>query len=126
MPEDRVVSQPATGFCRNPQCAVNGQEFTFPVEHDLFACPKCGANKAPMVGVMVLTHLLIPHERGPIEGGGGLRYVIGCDDERAYLATVTNLEAATDNVEVANCPGCLAKAEQLGIKQASGWAYKPS
>jgi hypothetical protein len=125
MPEDRVVTQPARGFCRNPQCRENdNQEFTFQVEHDHFSCPKCGANKAPMVGVQVLTHLLIRNEHGPIIGVGGLRYAIGCDTRRAYLATLTNLEAATDNIEVANCPGCLDRAKSLGLNQAS-WEYQP-
>lgn len=124
VPEDRVVNQPATGFCRNPKCREKStEEFTFQVEHDRFACPKCGADSAPMVGLLVLTHLLVPEKGGPIKGKGGLTYRIGCDQKRAYLATVTNQEAATDNPKIANCPGCLAAAEKLGIKTATGWAY---
>lgn len=125
VPHDRTVKQPAAGFCRNPECReVSNEEFHFVVEHDNFSCPKCGANKAPMVGVLVLTHLLIRNQAGPILGSGGLRYALGCDMKRAYLATVSNQEAATDNIEIANCPGCLERAESLGIKGANGWALE--
>lgn len=125
MPKDRTVKQPATGFCRNKHCRIDGKEFQFPVEHDRFACPKCGADSKPMVGVLVLTHLLLPHEQGPLKGRSG-RWVIACDDQRAYLATATNQEAATDNAEVANCPGCLAKAIALGAVKVNGWQFDPS
>lgn len=125
VPGDRTVKQPATGFCRNPECREqSNEEFHFRVEHDHFSCPKCGANAASMVGVLVLTHLLIRHEKGPIIGKGGLRYAIGCDEVRAYLATTTNQEAATDNPEIANCPGCLEQAKKLGIKTIAGWALE--
>lgn len=76
-----------------------------------------------MIGVLSLTHLLIRHEKGPIKGSGGLRYVIACDSERAYLATATNKEAATDNADLANCPGCLERAEQLGLV-SKDWSFK--
>ncbi|TWU22454.1 hypothetical protein Pla52o_35100 [Novipirellula galeiformis] len=121
VPEDRVLSQPVTGFCRNPRCREkSNQEFRFKVEHDLFSCPKCGANSAPMVGVMTLTHMLVPDPDGPVRGNGGVRYVIACDSKRAYLATVSNDEAVTDNPKVANCPGCLAKAESLLLIHPKG------
>jgi len=125
VPQDRTVKQPAAGFCRNPECReVSNEEFHFVVEHDHFACPKCGANKSPMVGTLVLTHLLIRNEAGPIIGHGGLRWALGCDAVRAYLATTTNQEAATDNPQLANCPGCLARAKSLGIKTNMGWALE--
>jgi hypothetical protein len=119
VPADRTVNVPVVAFCRNPQCRdKSNEEFTFYVEHDNFCCPKCGADREPLVGVRVLTHLLIQHPAGPITGRGGLRFVIGCDDKRAYLATVTNLEAATDQPKIANCPKCLARARAIGhIKQ---------
>lgn len=125
VPKDRTINQPATGFCRNPECREDGQEFNFQVEHDNFCCPKCGADRAPLIGVLVLTHLLVRHEQGPIIGKGGLRWAIACDEKRAYLATATNQEAATDNAEVANCPGCLQNAEKLGLIKPDGWSYSP-
>lgn len=122
VPNDRTVYQPARAFCRNPQCREeSNKEFEFDVTHDNFGCPKCGANKSPMVGLLVLTHLLIPNPAGPIIGSGGRRFALGCDQKRAYLATVTNLEAATDNPEIANCPGCLDRAKSLGYTP-SVWA----
>ena len=128
MPQDRIATQPAKGFCRNPACRERSdQEFTFRVEHDRFACPKCGANAAPMVGVLTLTHLLIPEKGGPVIGTGGLQYRIGCDAKRAYLATWTNDEAVTDNPHIANCEGCLKEAERLNIKRETGWVLsKPA
>jgi len=78
-----------------------------------------------MVGVYVLTHLLLPMRGGPIRGAGGLCYVFACDDQRAYLATMTNLEAASGDVNVINCPICKANAAKLGIKLADGWKPDP-
>lgn len=121
VPQDRDLRQPVTGFCRNPQCRdQSNREFHFRVEHDLFACPKCGADSAPMVGLLVLTHMLIPDREGPVIGKGGVRYRIGCDSKRAYLATASNQEAVTDNVRIANCPGCQAEAEKLGLNKMGG------
>jgi hypothetical protein len=121
IPEDRSLKQPSMGFCRNPACRDRSdQEFTFVIEHDPVVCPKCGADQEPMIGMLVMTHLLIPDPAGPISGSGGLRYHIACDVRRAYLATATNLEAVTDNVKVANCPGCLAVARKLGVKRNTG------
>lgn len=111
VPEDRTLKQPTRAFCRNPECSTNGR-FEFDFEHDNPACPKCGANRQPMVGMIVLTHLLIRNKKGVIEGEGGLRYSLACDEPRAYLATVTNLEAATDNVVLANCAGCASVFKQ--------------
>lgn len=121
VPQDRSLKQPAMGFCRNPQCRERSdQEYRFIIEHDHCACPKCGANREPMIGLLVLTHLLIPSPDGPVIGGGGIRYEIACDARRAYLATATNMEAVTDNYRVANCPGCVERAKMLAIKQPLG------
>lgn len=107
IPSDRTTKQPVKALCRNPECAGEGMYFEFEAQHDRFACPKCGANKPPTIDLLVLTHLLVRNPQGPIEGEGGLRWQIACDTRRAYLATATNLEAATTAKEVANCPGCL-------------------
>ena len=73
-----------------------------------------------MVGALVLTHLLLPDPKGPVNGSGGLRYRMACDSARAYLATTTNMEAATDDRAIANCPGCLQAADKLGVKKPLG------
>lgn len=125
VPSDRTCSQRAAGFCRNPKCTdPKTGEFHFVVENDKFSCPKCGANSEPMVGLLVLVHLLVPVEKGPILGSGGLTYQLGCDDSRAYMATHSNQEACTGDIAVANCPGCLEAAEKFGIKRAVGWGFK--
>ncbi len=118
MPNDRSTRNPARGFCRNPKCREqSGEDFTFPIEHAHVACPKCGANAAPLVGVFVLVHMLVQVQGGPIRGKGGVSYALACDDRRAYLATQTNLEAATGDIEVANCPQCIENCRKLGIKR---------
>lgn len=123
MPSDRTTKQLARGYCRNPKCRAkeDDQDFTFDIEHAHVTCPKCGANKPPMIGVFVLTHLLIPMEDGPMSGAGGLRYALACDEKRAYLATVTNLEAASGDIQVVNCPQCITNAERLGIHKSKLW-----
>lgn len=116
-PADRTCKQPVRAYCANPQCwemAERGR-FEFEVEHGEVTCPKCGANEPPMIGLLVLVHLLLPDPRGPINGAGGIRYRIACDEHRAYLATTTNKEAATGAVEAANCGQCLKVASKLGV-----------
>jgi hypothetical protein len=121
IPKDRTTQQRPRAYCMNPQCRdVSDEEFHFNVENDHFACPKCGNNQPPGVGLLVLTHLLVPDRKGPIVGENGSRWRLGCEQKRAYLATVTNLEAATGDPAVANCTGCLAEAARLGITQAGG------
>lgn len=112
VPEDRSLKQPAVAFCRNPACRDRSdKEFNFVIEHNHPVCPKCGADREPMIGMLVLTHWLMPHPDGPIIGRGGIRYAIACDQHRAYLATATNMEAVTDNRSIVNCPGCLEVTE---------------
>ncbi len=129
LPQDRTQKQVVRGYCYNPECRnhyvdeahpdwrVQDGRFEFEVENDHFQCPKCGANKGPMVGALVLIHLLTRDKMGPIEGEGGLRYKIACDAKRAYLATFTNLEAVSTAIEVANCPGCLKVIQEQKLKQ---------
>jgi hypothetical protein len=117
IPSDRTTKQPVRAYCYNPECKpVDGDRFEFGVSNDRFACPKCGAFLPPMVGVLSLVHLLVRDPKGPIIGEGGLRWRLACEERRAYLATVTNNEAATVVREVANCPGCLLKTEHGGLK----------
>jgi hypothetical protein len=120
---DRSLKQPVRAFCTNPECLESSDQehFEFTVEHSPVECPKCGANQPPMIGVLSLVHFLIRDKKGPIIGHGGLRYLIACEEKRAYLATITNEEAVTGVFESANCPGCIAKAQKLGIVR-SGFA----
>lgn len=113
IPKDRTPKQRVYCFCVNPECLDESSHsrFVFPHEHDLVECPKCGATEAPYVGVLVLTHYMARLPRGPIRGVGGLGFHIACDPKRAYLATATNQEAATDQIEAVTCPGCLAAIE---------------
>lgn len=120
IPGDRSIKQQSFGVCMNPACrnVSTDERFIFPVDDDHFACPKCGADKPPVAGLLAQIHLLIPDPKGVIEGAGGLRYRLACDENRAYLATATNQEAATGELAAANCPGCLAEAKKLKIKGA--------
>ncbi|MCI0333548.1 MAG: hypothetical protein L0228_10035 [Planctomycetes bacterium] len=122
IPGDRTQKQPVTAFCINPECleASDRKRFEFPVEHADVACPKCGATEAPMVGVLALTHFLHRNPQGKIVGMGGLRYQLACDQSRAYLATLTNEEAATDQLRAVNCPGCLKAAAEKKLKDKQG------
>lgn len=116
IPVDRTMRQPPRGYCLNPACLGRSSDsrFEFEVDHDRFSCPKCGNDRPPGVGLLVLTHLLVSDHRGPIDGITG-RYRLACDERRAYLATLTNLEAATGEPSIANCPTCLAEAQRLGV-----------
>lgn len=113
IPNDRTPKQPVYCFCANPECLDQSSHsrFVFPHEHGLVECPKCGANEAPYVGVLALIHYMARLPRGPIRGVGGIGFHIACDPKRAYLATATNQEAATDQIEAVTCPGCLAAYE---------------
>ncbi len=122
IPHDRSIKQPNLACCQNPACRERSdQVFTFPVEHDHFACPKCGADQEPMVCLLVMIHGLIPRKDGPILGSFGRRYQIACDNNRAYLATATNMEAVTVDPSVVNCPGCLAELEKQRVRQQTGF-----
>ena len=121
IPSDRTTRQPARGYCLNPECLEDStaSRFEFDVEDDRFCCPKCGGREKPMVGLLVLTHLLVRSPEGPIRGATG-RFKLACHHSRAYLATITNMEAATGDPRIANCPGCMEAARKLGIKIPSG------
>jgi hypothetical protein len=127
IPRDRTKRQPVRGYCFNPECLVDSDDsrFEFDVEHDRFCCPKCGNDRAPGVGLLVLTHLLVRDPKGPIHGDMGQSYRLACHKDRAYLATVSNLEAATGDVEFCNCPGCLEVAEKLKITAQQGVSLHP-
>ena len=125
VPNTRTQKQPAVGCCHNPKCAgPHGERFEFLTEQTPIVCPKCGADHAPMVNILVLIHFLYHDPAGgPITGSDNMDYRLACDDERAYLATVDNLEAATGDIKAANCPGCLAAAKKMGLATTQGWAY---
>lgn len=122
IPNDRTKKQPVYCFCVNPECLDESchTRFVFPHEHGQVECPKCGATESPYVGVLVLTHYMARLPRGPIRGVGGLGYHIACDPTRAYLATATNQEAATDQIEAVTCPGCLAAYQSKKVDPGDG------
>lgn len=124
IPNDRTIKQPAMGCCYNPACREKStdERFEFIVEHSLFSCPKCGANQPPFVHLLVITHLLVPDQKGALIGAGGLRYKMACDETRAYLATVSNQEAASGDLQVVNCPGCLAAQQKENFPVIAGSA----
>lgn len=121
IPNDRTTKQRVRGYCLNAECSPRENErYEFDVEHDRFCCPKCGAYKPPMVGVLSLVHWLARDSKGPIEGTGGLRWKLACEADRAYLATFTNKEAASVAIEAVNCPGCL-EAYEIGRRKAGNF-----
>ncbi len=122
IPGDRTDKQPVTAFCCNAECLPDSasKRFEFPVEHEHIACPKCGATESPMIGVLSLIHFLHRNPNGKIVGSGGLRYQLACTDSRPYLATLTNDEAATDQLGPVNCPGCLAAIKEKKLKDKQG------
>lgn len=129
VPHDRTTKQPLRGYCLNSACLEDPQHsrFEFEAHNDHFTCPKCGADSPLMVGLLTLTHLLLPDPAGKILGSGGQRYRFACDGERTILATETNNEAATGVLELVNCPGCLKAAESLRVKQrVFGQAVSPT
>lgn len=122
IPRDRTIKQQSKGYCLNPDCRPEGaRRFEYPVNNDLFACPKCGANAPPTVGLLVMTHMLIADAQGPIQGAHGKRYRIACASSRAYLATVTNQEAAVGEPALVDCIGCLAEMERLKLNTIQGF-----
>lgn len=127
IPEDRTQKQPVSCFCRNPDCVEipGGMFFVFQHEHSHVECPKCGATEAPMVGVFVITHYMakLP-KRGQIVGVGGLRYTVACDEKRNYLATATNMEAASDQIEAVTCPGCLEAIRTKKVDTSKAYSIK--
>ena len=122
IPNDRTDKQPVRAFCRNPECLESSDKrwFEFSPEHAHVACPKCGATEAPMIGMLSLVHFLHRNPEGKIVGVGGLRYQLACDEKRAHLATRTNDEAATDQLQAVNCPGCLKAAAEKKLKDKQG------
>lgn len=114
---DRTTKQPLTWFCINPQCADRGKRHEW--EGSKPVCPKCSSEGPPCVQLRTLIHLLLPEPKGLIPGQYG-RYRIACDATRDYLATNTNNEQATGDVNIVNCPGCLKAAGHSGIVDVLG------
>jgi len=123
IPYDRTQLQQPVGYCVNPACVPKGKtRFEFPVDHSNFSCPKCGGDKPPAVGLLVLTHFLTKNPQGKIVSLG-ISYSLACDESRAYMATVSNLEAASGDPEAVNCEGCLKKINDMGLLN-HGWQFK--
>lgn len=126
LPDERSSKQRNYAFCENHECReINkstGQmdRFHFEVEHSIFCCPKCGANKPPIVGMLAKVHLMVRDKLGEFEGAGGLRYRIACDKGRGHISTLTNHEAGTDDLSVVTCEDCLEEARRLNAPAQSG------
>lgn len=122
LPAERSIKQRNFAYCANPQCAENGREFHFEVEHDLFCCPKCGANRPPVVGMLAKIHLIVQDPRGQFEGVGGIRYRIACDTgkKRESVSTITNHEVGTGDITACNCVDCLAEAKKINAANKTG------
>lgn len=122
IPETRSHKQRNFAFCSNPECAENGLEFRFEIQDTLMPCPKCGACRAPMVGILAKTHYLVRDKLGHLEGASGLRYRIACDVEnkRYSISTPENHELATGDRQTANCLDCLIEADKKNIGLYTG------
>jgi len=111
---DQTTKQPVFWFCLNEDCNTVGPGF-FEFESDYPVCPKCGSEGEPTVQKRVLIHFLQFDPKGPIRGYMK-RFRMSCDPKRVDLATLTNGEAATGEIQAVNCPGCL-KALGLEVRQ---------
>lgn len=122
LPETRSHKQRNFAYCNNPECAENGLEFRFEIDQTLVPCPKCGATKAPMVGMLTKTHLVIRDKKGKLEGASGLRYRIACDTEnkRDFISTLHNHELGTGDRNTANCIDCLIEADRQNVGLVTG------
>lgn len=118
---DRTQSVPMIWLCRNLECSEQIGRAEFRFASDEPKCPKCksGPTDTPGVRLMALVHLLIPTKGGKIPGQY-CKWSLACSPDRDYLATETNNEAATDDIQAANCPECLKKAAALKITKALG------
>jgi len=108
----------------NPECfdASDQQRFEFDVENDRFCCPKCGADRPPVVALLSLVHLQVRDKAGKMVGFGGLRYRVACDQKRVHVATISNDEAATGDIRFVNCPGCLKAAFEENLPKLNGFS----
>ena len=120
---DQTVLQPVIWTCQNPQCKPPGRH-SFDFQSDYAVCPKCKAEGYPLVQKVTLIHFLLPQIDGPIAGQYS-RYCLPCDPKRDNMATQTNGEAATDQPQLVNCPGCL-NAMQKAMAELGGKILGPS
>lgn len=117
---DQTTKQPVVWRCLSDECKTDAPWFEF--ESDQPRCPKCGSDGAPTVQKRVLIHLAIRNSRGPILGFKGERYAFACDPPRELLATMTNGEAISGQLNVVNCPSCLMAITKLNVKDDTGRA----
>jgi hypothetical protein len=126
IPNSRCQKKRNFAYCSNPECAESRDgvryEFRFEIEDSLRPCPKCGACRAPMVGILAVTHYLIRDKSGHLEGASGLRYRIACDVEnkRHEISTPENHELATGDRGTANCVECLIEADRANVGLYTG------
>ncbi len=122
LPETRSHKQRNFAYCNNPECAEAGLEFRFEIEQTLVPCPKCGATKAPMVGMLAKTHLLVRDRKGKLAGIGGLTYRLACDTEnkRDSISSIHNHELGTGDRTIANCIDCLVQADRQNVGLVTG------
>lgn len=123
---DRTVKQRIRWRCLSPTCYEIGKRSYYEFNGDYPRCPRCSAIGDPYVQMLSLTHFMLQDSRGPIFSQG-IRYRIACDSEkkREHMATFTNNEAATGDIAVTNCPGCLEAIRKLSVKCNMGLAISP-
>lgn len=117
---DRTVKQPLHFRCYNPECMKEaGGHFEWEGDQ-VVPCPRCASSRVVMLS---LCHFMLPDSEGPIESGAtGMRYRKACDATKRgeVLATHTNNESASGDLNQVNCPGCLKVVERLRVKSSSG------
>lgn len=125
IPDDRTIKQPVVARCLNLACAEKGRNFEFATEGDV-KCPKCGETEGPMIQLLCLVHFMVRDKMGPIEGVNGSHWRIACDHKRSLIATETNLEAASDQLDSVNCPGCRKIAKEQKLAPVQGVPFMPT
>lgn len=115
---DRTAQHPIRWRCVNPECQELGQQFEF--ESDRARCPKCGGEDRCVV-MLTLLHLVVRDDKGPIRGRL-FNYRLACDKtrRRGAIATETNNEGATGDINSVNCAACLAEVQRLDLATPAG------
>ncbi len=111
--------------CYGKQGRHCGHQFTSKAP----VCPKCGATKQHIGGVVELvpTHLLVPNPSGPIRGING-SYHLACMPTVKQSDLKPWIHHRSDNTAVVDCPRCqdtlefqeLQKLQELGMELGLG------